>query len=164
MRASVLLFATLLASTAAAEVPISLGVGAGVVTSVGPWRGAPSLAFDGGVGLPGGHFAVTGRVDGWTLGTLGPAVANSEVTASVGGAYSQEIISSLYWSAGAAAAMTFLSRAGSSLETRPGVLLTPGLELATRRRTLALQVGGTALLSTAGVRLGATAGVVYTFR
>lgn len=164
MRAFVVAMGLLVATPAVAEMPFSLGVGAGVVTGVGPWRAAPALAFNAAVLLPGDHFALTGRIDGWTLGNAGPVVANSETTASLGGSYTGELTSQLYWSAGAAAAMTFLSRAGATVESRPGVLMTPALEWSTRRRTLALQLGGTALLSTEGVRFGATAGVVYTFR
>ena len=147
-----------------AEVPFSLGVGAGVMTDTGPWRPAPSLAFNGALGLPGDHFALIARLDGWTFASLGPVPANSELTAAIGASYSAPIARGFFWTAGAAPAVSFLSRPGVSMETRPGLMLLPAIGLATRRRTLAVQLGGEALLSLNGVRSGAVAGVVYTFR
>jgi len=151
------------AVAAAPEVPVALGVDAGVISDVAPARQAPSMAFHAGIGLPGGRFALVARVDGWTLADVGSVVANSELTTSLSALATGPIAHGFFWSASAGPSVTFLNRAGAPTESRPGLLVLPSVGLATRRRTLAIQVGAEALLNTGGLRLGATAGVVYTF-
>jgi hypothetical protein len=152
----------LLASAAAAAPPISLGVDAGVATDISGWRSAPSLQLQGAVGLT-RQLALAARMEGWTLPGVGLAVANSELTASIGLSYTQPLSPVLFLNAVAGPAMTFLTRAGAPLESVPGALVNPALVFATRRRTLALEVGAQALVFAQGLRLGATAGVTYTF-
>jgi hypothetical protein len=154
----------LLPLAAGAEVPISLEAGTGVIAGPSPWRAAPSLAFQGMVGLPGDRFAVIGRVDGWTFAGGGAVPANSELTATLGASFTQPLTHGFFFTAEAGPSLTFFNRPGVNVETRPGLLLLPAFGVATRRRTLSLQVGGEALVMADGVRFGAVAGVVYTFR
>jgi hypothetical protein len=149
--------------TARADVPLWLGVDAGVETDTEAWRSAPALALQAGAWL-GHRLALSGRVDGWTLPGAGSAVANSEISASLDLSYTQPLTRILSFCATAGPAAVFQTHIGGPLQTSPGVFLNPALVFATRRKTLALQIGAQALAFTEGFRLGATAGVVYTFR
>jgi hypothetical protein len=147
-----------------ADVPVSLEAGTGVIAGSGPWRAAPSLAFQGMVGLPGDRFAIIGRVDGWTFAGSGPTPANSELTAVLGASFTQPLSHGFFFTAEAGPSLTFFNRPGANMELGPGLMLLPAFGVATRRRTLSLQVGGEALVMADGVRFGAVVGAVYTFR
>jgi hypothetical protein len=148
----------------ASELPISVGVTTGVIAGAGPWRAAPSVDLTGAVGLGRTRFAIVGGVGGWSFAGVGSTAAQSEVVASLGAAIRGGIGQQWTWSMAAAPALGFFDQAQVPTSTHPGVLLAPTVEFSTRRKTLALTLGSRAFFFGDGTRLGAVAGVSYTFR
>lgn len=145
------------------EIPISIGVTTGVIAGAGPWRAAPSVDLTGAVGLGRTRFAIVGGVGGWSFAGVGTTAAQSEVVASLGAAIRGGIGQQWTWSMAAAPALGFFDQAQVPTSTHPGVLLAPTVEFSTRRKTLALTLGSRAFFFGDGTRLGAVAGVSYTF-
>jgi hypothetical protein len=166
MRALIVAVAAFVGATALAEpaqLPLTVGVNTGIITGAGPWRAAPAMSLN--VALPLGQspFSIVGGVGGWTFAEIGVAAARSELLTSLGIALRGGLSEHWSWTAAAAPALAIIDEAGAPMGYRPGLLLSPSLEYATRRKTLGLTIGTQAFVFGDGVRLGLTAGLAYTF-
>lgn len=164
LRAWVAVMVLVLASTPALadELPLRLRVGAGGMVANGPWRAAPAVDLSASIGPQSWPVALVAGFNGWTLPGRGGA-SGTEAALSLGVGVRHQIGRDWAWSLAASPALLWVDRAVGDTSVEPGLLLSPALELGTRRRTLNFSFGVQGLWVPGGLRTGATAGVVYAF-
>ncbi len=141
----------------------SVAVNAGVVAAVAPGRASPSMELSAALRFADSRWSLAALFDGWTLGPSGTYPASSEITGALGPAIRGALTQDLFWTVAAGPAFSYSSTAVGESVWRPGVVVAPGIELATRRLDLALDLGGRAMLFTNGPRFALVAGARYAF-
>lgn len=162
MRTTVFLLTLLVAFSARAE-GASVGVAAGFAADVSPSRAAP--AIDVSLGFPLTERWVLGAsVSGWTLSAAGTTDAGAEGALALVAGWRHPL--SDRWSVLllAGPALAVVDRPTQSLEVHPAAWFAPAVELSTRRNSLSVQLGARGLWFEEGLRLGAAAGLKYSFQ
>ena len=141
----------------------SVGVAAGVSAAVDPSRAAPSIDVTASYALA-DRWLLGAAVTGWTFSSAGTVDAGTEGALALAGGFRQRL--SQRWSVlmFGGPAVAAIDRPAQSLEVRPALWLAPALEMSTRRPSLSLQLGARGLWFGEGLRLGAVAGLSYSFQ
>lgn len=147
----------------AGEAP-SVGLFAGAAVATGPGRAAPAVELDAALPLGSGRFSLVASFAGWTLPGAATADAATQFVGTLAPAVRGRFADDLSWLFAAGPALSVENGALSDTVVRAGFSLGPGLELATRRRTLFFDLGARAMLFTEGPRFTLVAGASYAFR
>lgn len=150
------------ASVAHAQV-WSIGASAGAVVESDGWSTAPALAVTGARDI-GRRTFLAGSVTGFTLQSSALRGSSTEVLLAFGPGLRMPMTNHLAFTIAGAPVLALTDEATSTMNLGVGLGVSPALELATRRRTLALRVGAQGAWLTTGARLGAGAGLVYAFK
>lgn len=162
MRATVFVLTLLLGLAARADGP-SVGVAAGFAAGISPARAAP--AIDVSLGLPlNDRWVLGASVSGWTLSAAGTKDAGAEGALAIVAGWRQPLSSQWSVLLLAGPALAVVDRPTQSLELHPAGWFAPALELSTRRKSLSVQLGARALVFEDGLRVGAAAGLKYSFQ
>ena len=143
----------------------TFSVRAGGMVAASPARTAPSIELASSVGLGSERTNLETSLSAWTLPSEERAGARTELTAVVAPAWNGRITSRFGWVVGAGPALRFADGAVAGPDWNVGVGVTPGLTMATRRRSLTLDLGGRGLFFfNDSPRLSLVVGATYAFR
>jgi len=145
----------------AAHAALALDVRAGAMVATDPVRATPAAELRG-LWQIRPRFALSAAASGWVAPAFATQ-ARAETALALSAVLSGPLSESLGWTMAAGPAVLLQQTPGESLAWKPGVALMPGLELASRRRSLAFVAGLSGWLAPDALRMGATAGVRYLF-
>lgn len=147
----------------ASAATFSVRTGATVASS--PARVAPSIELASSVGFDSARTRLETSLYAWTLPTEETPGAQTELTAVVAPSWTGTITSRFGWVVGAGPALRFADGAVAGPDWNVGLGVTPGLTMATRRRSLSLDLGARGLFFfNDSPRLSLVVGATYAFQ